>query len=316
MRKQWTIFAAALSLAGPTSWAALISDGGFENPSFAPGSYDYVWGVYDVLGTAWNFAGWSGITGLPSEPWGMAVSAPEGNQVAMIQNYFDYGLEGHLSQIFYTPSAGVYRLTFLDAGRPSNRPPEVPPGTPCLCSEGNVLYEVRIDGVAVGTFSTVSGQPFTEHSLSFYLAQGDRTLSFDVTAPDSTADNTAFIDHVTLDPLELEVAIDIKPGSLPNAINLGSNGTVPVAILSSATFDATTVDPTTVTLASATVKLKGQGTPMSSFEEVNNDGRQDLVVHVLTSALQLSTTDSQAVLRGQTYSGIWIQGSDSVRIVR
>ena len=36
------------------------------------------------------------------------------------------------------------------------------------------------------------------------------------------------------------VAIDIKPGSYPNSINLKSNGKVPVAILSSPTFDATT----------------------------------------------------------------------------
>ncbi len=44
---------------------------------------------------------------------------------------------------------------------------------------------------------------------------------------------------------------DIKPGSFPNSINVGAGGNVPVAIFSSSTFDATTVDPTTVTLASA-----------------------------------------------------------------
>ena len=43
------------------------------------------------------------------------------------------------------------------------------------------------------------------------------------------------------------VLIDIKPGEYPNTINLGSNGVVPVAILSTLIFDATQVDPLTVT---------------------------------------------------------------------
>jgi len=51
---------------------------------------------------------------------------------------------------------------------------------------------------------------------------------------------------------------------------------MPVAILSTPTFDARTVDSTTVTLASAPVALKGKGRPMTSFEDVNGDGLLDL----------------------------------------
>jgi hypothetical protein len=67
----------------------------------------------------------------------------------------------------------------------------------------------------------------------------------------------------------VSVTIDIKPGSFPNSINLGSGGTVPVAIFSSPTFDAGTVDPLSITLGGAQVKLKGKGTPMASLEHVN-----------------------------------------------
>ena len=119
-------------------------------------------------------------------------------------------------------------------------------------------------------------------------------------------------------PSKLCVSIDIKPGSFPNSINLGSNGTVPVAILSAPApnfFDATTVDPTTVMLAGASVALRGKGTPNASVQDVNGDGLLDLVVHVSTEALQLTGTDTQAILTGQTYGGQTIQGSDSVRIV-
>ena len=111
------------------------------------------------------------------------------------------------------------------------------------------------------------------------------------------------------------VAIDIKPGSFPNSINLGSGGTVPVAIFSTTTFDARTVDPTTVTLAGAQVALKGKGTLMTSVEDVDGDGLLDLVVHVQTEALQLSDTDTEAVLDGKTSDGTAIRGTDSVRVV-
>jgi hypothetical protein len=113
----------------------------------------------------------------------------------------------------------------------------------------------------------------------------------------------------------VRVTVDIKPGSYPNTINLGSNGTVPVAILSTADFDAAKVDPLTVTLASAPVKLKGKGTPMFSIEDVNGDGRPDMVAHVSTQALVLNPNDSEAVLEGWTTDGIPIHGSDTVRVV-
>jgi len=113
----------------------------------------------------------------------------------------------------------------------------------------------------------------------------------------------------------LTVSIDIKPDGFPNSINLGSKGVVPVAILSSATFDATTANPISITLAEASVKLKGNGTRMASFQDVNGDGRLDLVVQVITTALALSTGDTQATLTGQTFDGKSITGVDSVRIV-
>lgn len=111
------------------------------------------------------------------------------------------------------------------------------------------------------------------------------------------------------------VNIDIKPGSFPNSIQLASSGTTTVAIFSTPIFDATTIDPTTVTLAGASVKLKGKSTPMASFEDINKDSLLDLVVHVNTEALELTIADTEAILTGQTSEGVWIQGSDSIRIV-
>jgi len=112
------------------------------------------------------------------------------------------------------------------------------------------------------------------------------------------------------------VGIDIKPGSDPNSINLGSNGVVPVAILGSVDFDAATVNPLTVTLAGAAAKLKGHSGNSGSLEDVNGDGYLDLVVQVYTTSLLLTPGDTEAVLNAYTYTGLtFLTGSDVIRIV-
>jgi hypothetical protein len=112
------------------------------------------------------------------------------------------------------------------------------------------------------------------------------------------------------------VEIDIKPGSYPNSINLGSNGVVPVAILGSADFDAAIVDPSTITLSSAKVKVKGNSGNAGSLEDVNDDGYPDLVVQVFTQCLELNPGDAEAVLNAYTYTGLtFLTGSDVIRIV-
>jgi len=112
------------------------------------------------------------------------------------------------------------------------------------------------------------------------------------------------------------VAIDIKPGSFPNSINLSSAGVVPVAILSSTTFDATQVDAATVTLAGAAVKLIGKGDKFAcSAQDVNEDGLLDVVCHVVTAQFMVEPGDSVAVLEAKTFSGQAIRGQDSINIV-
>jgi hypothetical protein len=54
---------------------------------------------------------------------------------------------------------------------------------------------------------------------------------------------------------------------------------------------------------------------MSSAQDVNGDGLLDLVVHVRTEALELTGTDTEAILQGQTFGGTPITGTDFVRIV-
>jgi len=106
----------------------------------------------------------------------------------------------------------------------------------------------------------------------------------------------------------LLIDIDIKPGSDPNSINSKSMGLVPVAILSSADFDATSVDVTTVTFG------PNQAAPVHSghLEDVNGDGLTDMVVHFVQKDTGLSPGDIEADLIGVTLDGTDFCGMDAV----
>jgi hypothetical protein len=118
--------------------------------------------------------------------------------------------------------------------------------------------------------------------------------------------------EVVLPPLEVD--IDIKPGSDPNCFNSNSHGVIPVAILGSADFDASTVDPFTVSLDSAGVRVKGESGKAGSLEDVNADGFQDLVVQI-TDEGGYTSGDTTAILEGYTYDGLPIVGTDTICIV-
>jgi hypothetical protein len=105
-----------------------------------------------------------------------------------------------------------------------------------------------------------------------------------------------------------ERPIDVKPGSYPNSINLKSKGMVPVAVLSTDGFDASTVDPVTVTFAGAS--------PLRWVEEdVDGDGDVDLLFHFKTQELDLDESSTEATLTGHTFDGEFIWGKDTVNIV-
>jgi sugar lactone lactonase YvrE len=116
-------------------------------------------------------------------------------------------------------------------------------------------------------------------------------------------------------PPYIDVTIDIKPGSYPNTINLGSNGNIPVAIFSTEDFDATTVDPLTITLAGTEVRIRGKGDPSRYYQDVDGDGVLDVLVHIDARTFTLSETDTEAVLEGYTDDGQKIRGTDTVRII-
>lgn len=125
---------------------------------------------------------------------------------------------------------------------------------------------------------------------------------------------------VTPPPGPIEVQIDIKPGDDTNRVNLGSNGVIPVAIFSTEDFDATELDPGSIFLAGSGVRVRGKGNKyLASQEDIDGDGRLDLVVKIETQNLDPDTfQDGGAILK--VYSDddepkLLYQGWDSLTIV-
>ena len=112
------------------------------------------------------------------------------------------------------------------------------------------------------------------------------------------------------------VSIMIKPGEGLPAININSRGTIPVAILSTASFDATSA----VDRGSLSFGHSGNERSLSFCNagggDINGDSLQDLVCHFETGLTGFQSGDSVGLLKGKTTDGTSIQGTASVRIVK
>ncbi len=109
------------------------------------------------------------------------------------------------------------------------------------------------------------------------------------------------------------VPVDVLPGSAENPITLTSKGNVPLALVSTSDFDATTVGPDSLRAG------PGAAAPVATLmksEDVNGDGRRDLVVHFSTQALKLAKTSMQLCVSGTlNVSGTArsFEGCDAIR---
>src|SRR5262249_54312336 len=118
------------------------------------------------------------------------------------------------------------------------------------------------------------------------------------------------------------VAVNIKPGSIPNPINLGSNGVTPLAVLTTRAgeyglpldFDATTIDPLSARFGNKALvfsetggaaEAHGRGHPEDSLEkdEKTRDGDIDMVMHFSTPDTGLLPGDTEACVKGRFTSG-------------
>ena len=113
----------------------------------------------------------------------------------------------------------------------------------------------------------------------------------------------------------VNVDIDIKPGSDPNAFNNDGNGVIPVAILGSETFDVSLIIPTSVTLEGMALKTVGKAEKaLYHYEDVNGDGFEDLVVQIQDEDGVFEPGEGVASVTGLLLDGRSFTGSDSIKV--
>jgi hypothetical protein len=123
-------------------------------------------------------------------------------------------------------------------------------------------------------------------------------------------------DWIAIDAIELEltirmpIQIDIKPGSTLNSINPGSNGVIPVAVLTTGAFDAATVNPETIRFG---VIGNGAAPMFAALEDVNEDGHIDLILHFKTQDSGIRCGDVSAWLTGETFAGKLFHGTGWIK---
>ncbi len=150
--------------------AVVVPDFGFE--AAAVNGFRYT-----PAGTPWAFAGSAGLAANTGPFTAGNPAAPQGGQVAFLQN------KGGLSQSV-TLAAGTYTLSFAAAQR------------------GNVAsrqtFEVLVDGKVVGSFNGLTGTGYAALTTSsFTVTAGPHTITFQGTNLNG-GDNTVLIDQVTI----------------------------------------------------------------------------------------------------------------------
>ena len=165
----------ALSLIPATTTVAagpLLGDGGFEQVGMGSGPASY---AYDPTGSAWAFAGQSGLTGNGSAFTSANPSAPQGSQAAFLQN------QGSFGQTVSGFAAGSYRVAFAAAQRANYQAQ---------------TFQVLVDGSVVGTFTPGSTAYQSLATGSFAVTAGSHAIAF--RGLNAAGDATAFIDGVSI----------------------------------------------------------------------------------------------------------------------
>lgn len=215
------------------------------------------------------------------------------------------------------------------------------PGSPTIVADGEDDYELSFDPPvhAVGLGLLTNADADEEVTVTF---EDGSTQVFGDDELETEANAFEFVGFKSITPISgvsvdtlggvvqnegltgvrtndvFHVKIDVKPYSYPNSVNCKSRGKTPVAILGEAQFDPVAdVDPSTLTFG-ATGDEESLAFCSGDDADVNGDGRRDLVCHFYTQEADFcsSPRTCRALLRGETYDGVPISGSDRIRIVR
>lgn len=139
-------------------------------------------------------------------------------------------------------------------------------------------------------------------TVSIPVSVVPRTITLVVT------DNDGLTDFVTVST----APIDVRPESSENPFNTGSNGKTPVALLSTAALDATTIDASTLRLGPNGASPAAHGV---HNEDVDGDGDLDLMLQFPTQETGVVAGMTTLCLRGILPDGRSFTACDRIRTV-
>jgi len=183
----------------------------------------------------------------------------------------------------------------------------------------NGIIDIFVHDRQTGQTTRVSvdsaGNQGDDNSLHPAINADGRYVAFQSDAanlvPGDTNDTTDIFVH-DRGELTIEVSIDIKPGDDRNFISLRSKRAIPVAILSTGTFDAQTIDSSTVRFGKTGTEARS---PSVTLEDVDNDGDIDMLLNFKPRDTGIECRDNRAYLTGQTFLGQSFEGSDSIKTI-
>jgi beta-glucanase (GH16 family) len=231
------------------------------------------------------------------------------------QVYVDYFTETILAMAGrdYLPASGT--LTFVNGGPSEQSFPLITlDDTKYEDTERVILRLANPVDVAPGFITQAAGSIIDDESYSSTLLDDferfpylwDASDNITLTNPEiSSSDPMALPGQGTYEgvlAVQAPLAVDI---SVQGRVCNQGNGVIPVKLLSSETFDATTVDHTTVMLGTAyeTHVDKKTGEPRRHESDLNGDGRMDLMFHFRFNATGLPCDPDTVPFNGTTYDG-------------
>jgi hypothetical protein len=178
-----------------------------------------------------------------------------------------------------------------------------------FCSSGAVVSDCQPLSVPVA-----AATPVNITTIAVPAAAGLFTQRVEVTTSSTDPDLTDNVATATLEVFQA-VAIDVSPKDPANVVNLTRGGSVTVAILTTDTFNAATVDPRSVCFGDAEAPAERtciEQHVTGHLEDVNKDRRPDLVLHFEVSATGIDVSDTAACLRARTTGGIGLYGCEAI----
>jgi hypothetical protein len=178
-----------------------------------------------------------------------------------------------------------------------------------FCSTGAVESDCQPDSVPVA-----AATPVNITTIARPAATGAFTQRAEVTTSSSDPDLTDNAATATLEVFQ-SVVIDVSPKDPDNIVNLKRGGTVTVAILTTDTFNAATVDAVTVCFGDADAPSERACVEQhvtGHLEDVNKDKRPDLLLHFDVEATGIDSTDTSACLKARTTAGVGLFGCEPI----